>query len=164
MKTLIVNAHVISPDVDLKKASIEIANGKIRSVCAGNADRKGFDTVVDVKGRYVVPGFIDVHLHGVCGYDVCDATPEAIAKIAEAKLAEGCTSFLPTTLTVANSTLKKAARAVAAYRKDERFAKVIGIHLEGPFINVKCCGAQNPKFVRRPNIKEVMDIDAISPV
>ena len=164
MKTLIVNAHVISPDVDIKNASIEIANGKIKSVTARKVASKGFDTVVDVKGKYVVPGFIDVHLHGACGYDVCDATPEAIAKIAEAKLAEGCTSFLPTTLTVGNATLKKAAKAVAAYRKDERFAKVIGIHLEGPFINVKCCGAQNPKFVRKPNLKEVLGISAISPV
>ena len=164
MKTLIVNAHVISPDVDIKNASIEIVNGKIKSVTARKVASKGFDTVVDVKGKYVVPGFIDVHLHGACGYDVCDATPEAIAKIAEAKLAEGCTSFLPTTLTVGNATLKKAAKAVAAYRKDEYFAKVIGIHLEGPFINVKCCGAQNPKFVRKPNLKEVLGISAISPV
>ena len=53
---------------------------------------------------------------------------------------------------------------MAAYKKNERFAKVIGIHLEGPFINVKCCGAQNPKFVRKPNLKEVLGIDAISPV
>ena len=164
MKTLIVNAHVISPGLDLRGASIEIVNSRIKSVVAGKVDRKGFDTVVDVKGKYVVPGFIDVHLHGACGFDVCDATPEAIEKIAEAKLAEGCTSFLPTTLTVANATLKKAARAVAAYRKNERFAKAIGIHLEGPFINVKCCGAQNPAFVRRPSLKEVLDIDAISPV
>ena len=164
MKTLIVNAHVISPGLDLRGASIEIVNSRIKSVVAGKADRKGYDTVVDVRGKYVVPGFIDVHLHGACGFDVCDATPEAIEKIAEAKLAEGCTSFLPTTLTVANATLKKAAKAVAAYKKNERFAKVIGIHLEGPFINVKCCGAQNPKFVRKPNLKEVLGIDAISPV
>ena len=164
MKTLILNAHVISPDVDLKNASIVIEKGKVKEVSAKKIKRDGFDTVVDVKGKYVVPGFIDVHLHGACGFDVCDATPEAITKIAEAKLAEGCTSFLPTTLTVANKTLKAAARAVAAYKKDERFAKVIGIHLEGPFINVKCCGAQNPAFVRRPNMKEVLGIDAISPV
>ena len=164
MKTLILNAHVISPDVDIKNACIVIDKNKIKEVSAKKIPRDGFDTIVDVKGKYVVPGFIDVHLHGACGFDVCDATPEAIAKIAEAKLAEGCTSFLPTTLTVANKTLKAAARAVAAYKKDERFAKVIGIHLEGPFINVKCCGAQNPAFVRRPNMKEVLGIDAISPV
>ena len=164
MKTLIQNAHVISPDVDFKNAYVAIDKGKIKEVSAKKIAKDGFDTVVDVKGKYLVPGFIDVHLHGACGYDVCDATPEAITKIAEAKLAEGCTSFLPTTLTVANKTLKAVAKAVAVYKKDEAFAKVIGIHLEGPFINVKCCGAQNPAFVRAPSMKEVLGIDAISPV
>ena len=164
MKTLIVNAHVISPDVDLRKACVVLEKGRIRQVTTEVVPKKGFDTVVDLRGKYLVPGFIDVHLHGACGYDVCDATPEAIETIASAKLAEGCTSFLPTTLTVANKTLKAVARAVAAYRKDERFAKVIGIHLEGPFINPSCCGAQNPAFVRKPNIREVLDINAISPV
>ncbi|MCQ2395713.1 MAG: N-acetylglucosamine-6-phosphate deacetylase [Kiritimatiellae bacterium] len=164
MKTLIKNAHVISPDVDLKKANVLIEKGKIKLVTTDEVPFKGVDTVVDLRGKYLVPGFIDVHLHGASGFDVCDATPEAIEKIAEAKLAEGCTSFLPTTLTVANKTLKAAAKAVAAYKKDERFAKVIGIHLEGPFINPACCGAQNPAFVRKPNIKEVLAISAISPV
>ena len=164
MKTLIKNAHVISPDLDLKKAKVIIEGKKIKYVGCEEVPQKGYDTVIDLRGKYLVPGFIDVHLHGACGYDVCDATPEAITKIAEAKLAEGCTSFLPTTLTVANATLKAAAKAVAAYKRDERFAKVIGIHLEGPFINPACCGAQNPKFVREPNIKEVLAIDAISPV
>ena len=164
MKTLIVNAHVVSPGVELKKASVVIEKGRIREVTTSAVPRKGFDTVVDVRGKYLVPGFIDVHLHGACGFDVCDATPEAIGKIAEAKLAEGCPSFLPTTLTVAKQTLKAAAKAVAAYRKDARFAKVLGIHLEGPFINPACCGAQNPAFVRKPDLKEVLAIDAISPV
>ena len=117
MKTLIRNAHVISPGIDLKRASVVIEKGRIRSVTADAVPKTGFDTVVDVRGKYLVPGFIDVHTHGACGHDVCDATPEAIAAIAAAKLAEGCTSFLPTTLTVANGTLKAAARAVAAYRR-----------------------------------------------
>ncbi len=164
MKTLIRNAHVISPDVDLKKAFVELDGRRIARVGTGAAPKTGFDRVVDAHGALLVPGFIDVHLHGACGHDVCDATPEAITAIAEAKLAEGCTSFLPTTLTVAKATLRAAAKAVAAYRKDMRFAKVIGIHLEGPFINPACCGAQNPAFVRAPNIREVLALDAISPV
>ena len=164
MSTLIVNAHVISPGIDLRKANVVLEKGKIALVTADAVPRTGFDTVVDVRGKYLVPGFIDVHLHGACGFDVCDGTPEAIETIASAKLAEGCTSFLPTTLTVANATLKAAARAVAAYRKDMRFAKALGIHLEGPFINPACCGAQNPAFVRRPNIREVLAIAKIAPV
>ena len=171
MKKLIVNAHVISPGVELRRARIVVKGRKIESVepmeaaCReGCACREGFDEVVDVRGKYVVPGFIDVHLHGASGYDVCDATPEAISAIAEAKLAEGCTTFLPTTLTIDGKTLKAAARAVAAYMKDQRFSKVPGLHLEGPFINPTCCGAQNPAFVRKPSIREVMGIAAIAPV
>ena len=87
MKTVIINAHVISPDVDIRNATIVLEGKKIKSVKAGAAKGVKADqntTVVDVKGQYVMPGFIDVHLHGACGYDVCDATPEAIEKIAEA--------------------------------------------------------------------------------
>lgn len=163
MKTIIVNAHVISPGVDMPGAAIEIKEGVVSKVSKIAKPAKD-DWVFDAKGAYVVPGFIDVHTHGACGCDVCDATPEAIAKIAEAKLAEGCTSFLPTTLTVGNENLVAAAKAVAEYRKNPQFAKVPGIHLEGPFINVKCCGAQNPAFVRKPDMKEVLAIDKISPV
>lgn len=163
MKTIIVNAHVVSPGVDMPCASVEIANGKIAKVSQSAKPGRN-DWVFDAKGAYVVPGFIDVHLHGACGYDVCDATLEAIDKIAEAKLAEGCTTFLPTTLTVDKGNLVAVAKAVAEYRKAERFSKVAGIHLEGPFINPKCCGAQNPKFVRKPDMKEVLAIDRISPV
>ena len=57
-KTLIVRAHVISPDVDIRNASVAIVNGKIREVAKGPVDRAGFDTVVDVKGKYLVPGFM----------------------------------------------------------------------------------------------------------
>ena len=141
MKTVIVNAHVISPGVDMPCAAVEIVDGKITKVAKEAKPGKN-DWVFDAKGAYVVPGFIDVHLHGACGYDVCDATVEAIEKIAEAKLAEGCTSFLPTTLTVGNDNLVAAAKAVAEYRKTTKFSKVAGIHLEGPFINSKCCGAR----------------------
>lgn len=164
MKTIIQNAHVISPGIDLEKACVIIENGKIFSVSTTAVSKKDFDTVVDAAGKYLVPGFIDVHTHGACGYDVCDATPEAIETIASAKLAEGCTSFLPTTLTVAGKTLKAVAKAVAAYREDMRFSKALGLHLEGPFINPDCCGAQNPEFVRKPGIKEVKAIAAVSPV
>ena len=121
MKSVIVNAHVISPGVDLPDAAIEIKDGKIAKVAKVAKPAKG-DWVIDAKGAYVVPGFIDVHLHGACGYDVCDATPEAIEKIAEAKLAEGCTSFLPTTLTVGHDNLIAAAKAVAAYRRNPTFS------------------------------------------
>lgn len=169
-RTIIRNAHVISPDLNLKGATVILERGKIKSVSVEETTAAANDIVLDAKNALLVPGFIDVHLHGACGFDVCDAKEKGraavnpIEKIAQAKLEEGCTSFLPTTLTVARKTLLAAARNVAAYRKNEKYSKVIGLHLEGPYINVKCCGAQNPSFVRKPNLKEVLAISAISPV
>ncbi len=164
-KTIIKNAHVISPDVDLVDATIVVEGKKITQVTTKKVSEKGATTVVDVKGQYVMPGFIDVHTHGALTYDFCDADPQAIFKLAEAKLAEGVTTVLPTTLTVSHEELLVAAKNAKAYvEAGSPFAKVPGIHLEGPFINVKCCGAQNPKFVRKPEIKEVKEINKVFPV
>ncbi len=164
-KTIIKNAHVISPDVDLENATIVIEGAKIKSVSAKKVSEKGAATIVDVKGQYVMPGFIDVHTHGALTYDFCDPDEQAVFKLAEAKLQEGVTSFLPTTLTVSSDELKVAAGNAKKYAEAGMpFAKIPGIHLEGPFINVKCCGAQNPQYVRKPSIAEVKEISKIYPV
>ncbi len=164
-KTIIKNAHVISPDVDLENATIVIDGKTIKQVSKKPVSEKGASTVVDVKGQYVMPGFIDVHTHGANTYDFCDADPQAIFEIAKGKLAEGVTSFLPTTLTVSHAELETAARNLKAYADAGMpYAKTPGIHLEGPFINVKCCGAQNPEYVRKPAIAEVKAIARIFPV
>ena len=166
-KTVIVHAHVISPDVDVKDATIVIEGKKIKLVKAGKVAAKADKdtTVVDVKGQYVMPGFIDVHTHGALGYDFCDADPKAVFEFAKAKLQEGVTTVFPTTLTVSHGELIAAAKNAKAYAEaGQPYAKVPGIHLEGPFINVKCCGAQNPKFVRKPSAKEVREIAKVYPV
>ncbi len=168
MKTVIINAHVISPDVEIENAVITLDKGKIASVkkagkTAPKADKN--TTIVDVKGQYVMPGFIDFHTHGANTYDFCDADPKAIFELAKGKLEEGVTSFLPTTLTVSHEELIVAAKNAKAYAEAGMpYAKVPGIHLEGPFINVKCCGAQNPAHVRKPSVQEVKEINKVYPV
>ena len=167
MKTTIVNAHVISPGVDLENAVVVVEDGRIKSVRKGPASAKADknNTVVDVRGQYLMPGFIDVHTHGALGYDFCDADEKAVFEFAKAKLQEGVTTVLPTRLTVSHGELVKAAKNAKKYAEAGMpYAKVPAIHLEGPFINVKCCGAQNPKYVRKPDIKEVKAIAKVYPV
>ena len=167
MKTTIVNAHVVSPGVDLENAVVVVEDGRIKSVRKGPASAKADknNTVVDVRGQYLMPGFIDVHTHGALGYDFCDADEKAVFEFARAKLKEGVTTVLPTTLTVSHDELVRAAKNAKKYADSGMpYAKVPAIHLEGPFINVKCCGAQNPKYVRRPDIKEVKAIAKVYPV
>lgn len=164
MKTgLILNAHVISPSCDLPHASILIEDGKIAQVADGSIEAKA-DWTYDAKNAYVVPGFIDVHTHGAAGMDVTDDDPTAVETVAKAKLEEGCTSFAPTTLTLDEATLTKSLKNIAEYAKTERYSKIIGTHLEGPYINPACLGAQNPAFVRKPDIEELKRLNAITPV
>lgn len=164
MKTLITNAHVISPGIDLIGASVLIDGKKIVSVLSDGEAEPAADVVIDAQGQMLMPGFIDIHSHGAGGCDTCDATMESIRTIAECKMKEGVTTWLPTTLTLGNDTLQSVCRVVAEYRAERTFAKTPGIHLEGPYINPKCCGAQNPKFVRKADFDEVSALNEIAPI
>lgn len=161
---LIKNAYIVSPGYEFADGAIVIADGRIQKILQPGTPFPKTDWVYDAEGRLATPGFIDIHTHGAMGVDVTDDDPTAVATIAEAKLKEGCTSWCPTTLTLPEEQLAAALRNVEAYRQSETFNKVIGVHLEGPFINPTCCGAQNPSFVRKPDIEELKRLNAITPV
>ncbi len=107
--------------------------------------------VIDLPASYTaIPGLIDIHIHGVNGADVMDATPEAIQVMAEALPREGTTSFLATTMTQSKQAIEDAltnAGAFISQNQDEGKAEVLGIHLEGPFVNPKRAGAQPVQFI-----------------
>lgn len=164
MKILIKNAHIISPGIDIVGGNVLIEDGKFTQVLAAGAPVPEADEVVDAGGQMLMPGFIDIHSHGAGGADTCDGTVEALHKIVDCKIREGVTSWLPTTLTLGYDTLEKVMNAVAEYRKAPRSVKVPGVHLEGPFVNPKMCGAQNPDFLKNPDYEIVAKLNEIAPV
>ncbi|NWK57049.1 N-acetylglucosamine-6-phosphate deacetylase [Verrucomicrobiaceae bacterium N1E253] len=164
MKTLITNAHVVSPDVEIQGGAVEFEAGKITAIYDDGAELPAADEVIDAGGRYVMPGFIDIHSHGADRADVCDNDLDAVRHMAMKKLQEGVTTLLPTTLTQPQDLLEEIAGTCAQYMENQEFAKVPGLHVEGPFINKANAGAQNPQFVRKPNFEELKRIHDICPV
>ena len=161
---LIKNAHVISPDVEKFNASVYVEDGVIKQVIDAGYPVPKATKVVDIEGKMLVPGFIDLHIHGGMGYEATSPKKEAVKVIAEAKIKEGVTSFCPTTLTLPEDKLAASLKNVEAYRKKPTGAKVIGTHLEGPYINPDCIGAQNPAYLRKPDFDEIKRLNAISKV
>ena len=164
MSLLIKNCRVISPGVDLPEASLEIRGSTIHAIHEKGDSLPKTDQVTDGSGLIAVPGFIDIHTHGAGGGDACAASLSELRTMARAKLAEGVTTFLPTTLTLPQKDLVEIMRNIAAYQANQEFAEVPAVHIEGPFINPKCVGAQNPDFVRLPNIQEIEELNALAPV
>ncbi|MCS4487136.1 N-acetylglucosamine-6-phosphate deacetylase [Staphylococcus americanisciuri] len=117
--------------------------------------------VIDASGQHILPGFIDIHIHGGYGHDVMDASVEGLAALSEGLLSEGTTSYLATTMTQSNTAIHSALETVATYVEQAQAtpfkpaAEILGVHLEGPFISEHKVGAQNPAFVQRPSVQQV---------
>lgn len=164
MKLLLHHARLISPDLDIADGALLLENGRISAVFDGSADLPDADESIDIGGRFVMPGFIDIHSHGADGSDVCDDNETSIPHIAMRKLQEGVTTWLPTTLTQPQEKLESIAARCAAYMAAPTYCRTPGMHIEGPFINRANAGAQNPEFVRPPNAAELERMHAIAPV
>ena len=165
MSLLLKNCYLVTPGFEQEGMSVLIKDDKVARIYAPGDMLPPADEVRDCKNALLMPGFVDVHCHGRSGFDFCDATVEAIAAIAENKLAEGVTTLLPTTLTLDYDKLAAALKSAADYTSSgNKGCKIPGVHLEGPYINSKLIGAQNPAYVRLPDIEEVKKLNAIYPV
>ena len=150
---LLIHAKYLDEDFRLVQGDIEIEDGKILRV-GKDLPRKEEDLAVDCAGSYtVVPGFVDVHIHGCAGADTCDATREAQEAMAAFLLAHGVTSFCPTTMTTSRETIQAALLAAKDMMDHpmEGGARVVGVNMEGPFIAKERKGAQKEEDILPPD-------------
>ena len=150
--TAILNGKLIIDDTIVEN-KILLFNEKIidivEDVVISDSDNM---QIIDAKGAYVSAGFIDLHIHGSGGADVMDATPKSLNALSQTLLQTGTTSFLATTMTMSPEDIDNALQNVAEYGSKVKGAKILGVHLEGPFINVEKHGAQDKNHVQLPNI------------
>lgn len=158
-KSLVVKGGtVFTPFVRIDRGSVYIRNGQIVKV-GHTVSSPPEAEIVDASGMIVAPGFVDTHVHGGRGFDVMDGTVEAVREITRYHALFGTTSMLATTTT---DSLYKTTGAARATRKcveaGTAGADVLGIHLEGPFVNPEERGAQNVEHVRSPSLPELTRI------
>lgn len=120
--------------------------------------------IIDAKGGYISPGLIDLHIHGYLGKDVCDGEEESIRTISKGIIANGVTGYLPTTMTVDMKVIKKALEVLRNLKEESKTwdgSAILGCHAEGPFISESKKGAQDAKYILKPDaefVKEYADI------
>lgn len=133
-------------------ACLEILNGKINHIYAYDE----IEADIDYGTNRIVPGFIDIHCHGAYGFDTDTADEEGLRNWTKGIVKEGVTGFLATTLTQSHEVLEKAVKNVAKVHdaNDYDGARILGIHFEGPYLDMKHKGAQPPEAIVSPNVEE----------
>ena len=114
------------------------------------------DTVFDAEGLYVIPGLVDVHIHGARGHDFSDGNSKGLAEIAQYLHSCGVTSFCPTSMTLPEEQLTAAFATINDVPDAAGYAHIAGIHMEGPYVSRQKCGAQNPAVVRDIDEEELL--------
>ena len=160
------NARLIFPDDIRDGLELVVEKGKIKAIReAGHAQAS---EIVDLKGNYLAPGFIDLHVHGALGRDSMEASPEAFQAICDYHASGGTTSLLLTTASaplerivgvlnaVRDSIQRPASFQSAQDKRRSHFSNIIaGVHVEGPFISKARCGAQRAEFIQSPSQSSV---------
>ncbi len=151
MKTLLCNGTVITPFRIIENGAVLVEKGKIAEVFAESPQSE--DSAVqriDVGGRYISPGFIDMHVHGGGGCEVMDASVESVQTMCRAHARFGTTAIVPTTVAAPWEDIYAAIDAVRLAQPDSTGAEILGIHLEGPYFSQAEKGAQSADFIKDP--------------
>ena len=146
------NAKIILPDRTVEGMAL-LFGEKIEGIVP-EKDIPADADVIDAGGKYLSPGFIDLHIHGYLNRDVSDGRADGVREMARGIVKNGVTAFLPTTMTVSQGEINAAldsVRAVKAESESWDGARILGVNLEGPFINPKKKGAQAEEHIRKPD-------------
>jgi N-acetylglucosamine-6-phosphate deacetylase len=148
---MISNITIVNADTENFYGDILLKDGKIADI-GKNLSYKA-DIQLDGTGKewFLLPGFMDLHIHGSLGFDVMDSTKEAISGLARSLPKEGTTSFLAATITHTDRSLSKALQNASDFKAGEGEAELLGIHLEGPFISPQQAGAQPVEYIVEPS-------------
>ena len=148
MQTILTGGTILTPDQTLVDHNLAMDGEKILEITPGSSVLTSESETIDVSGLYVVPGFIDVHVHGAMGFDTMDATGEALRAMSEYFSRHGVTAYLPTTVTDSTEDTLAAIQNVANTPPSITGARHVGIHLEGPCLSHEFRGAQPPQHLR----------------
>jgi len=160
------HAKLLSPAGMLEDAFLWVRDGYVQEMGSGTADDYSGDMAnnphcspeeirsarrIDVQGNWVLPGFVDMHVHGGAGHDFMDADEEGLLAITRFHAGHGTTSMLATSLTASRENLTAMLACVQRFRCGAMpYARLAGVHLEGPHVSLKWKGAQNPAYILPP--------------
>ncbi len=160
----IVNAWLFTPCEEIRDGYIVVKDGVIRKIGVGEP-RRVVGEKIDAGGDIVAPGFVDTHTHGYMGVDASYSSPEELLKWSRLIIRHGVTSFVPSTVSLPHEAIVSACKnVVEAMNKwrPENGARILGIHLEGPYISKEKKGAQNPEYIRPASIDELREYIRVS--
>ncbi|NDE11505.1 MAG: N-acetylglucosamine-6-phosphate deacetylase [Chitinophagia bacterium] len=154
----IFNGKIITPEKIIDGGTILIQSNRIEAISNGNIEAP--DCIeIDAQGKFISPGFIDIHVHGGGGYDFMDGNENAFLQIAETHAKFGTTSMLPTTLTSTKEAMLQILGVYESANKNNiNGSQFLGMHLEGPYIAMSQKGAQDPRYIRDPLPEEYQEI------
>jgi N-acetylglucosamine-6-phosphate deacetylase len=165
--TALVAERVYTPDEIVGPTAVVVADGRIQEVVTDlDRARRLAAVVVDLRPWRLAPGYIDLHTHGFAGFDVTSGSEADLLAMASALPATGVTAFLPTIASTSPTDTRRQVQHVASARQrvDQHTAEILGIRLEGPFINPARKGAHDPAMLRPPDPAELTELLNLGPI
>lgn len=155
---IIRNGNVFQEDGSYRKMDLYVENGRIVSDGTEVSDKEE----VDASGLKVLPGLVDIHSHGAVGHDFSDADASGLKKILQYEKSRGVISYCPTSMTLPMDQLIRIFASAAEVEQDESCARIVGLNMEGPFLDPAKKGAHDERYIRNPDIEFFRECQNVS--